>query len=546
MNEIIVCPFCGKTHRRTAKYCPSTGRLLTPTSQKLQRDLNQESQIGVPQAESATGQHLPLEILRSRFSIINKVGEGGMAAVYQAADLRLPGKVWAIKEMSERWIPDPEDRTRAVDAFEQEALLLAKLDHPNLPRVIDSFSEKGRQYLVMEFVEGQTLEEILEKRSAPFTEQEVLPWATQLCDALSYLHNLPSPVIFRDLKPSNIMIDQSGHVKLIDFGIVRFFKPGKSKDTMAIGTQGYCAPEAISGQTDSRSDLYSLCVVLHEILTRHNPTTTLFNLPPMRDFNPSVSPEWERIIRRGLAHERNDRWPSIKALSEELSKTKGYAVRTMKESEAYLSPPTVIDRTHKVEQHPKIQTSRPTTRLVAAAAQLSSRQVAAALGIITVAVVGGIWLLAPILVKFPAIWDNIPIVAIVAPCVFTAVPRRWVASISHTIIAFSGGLTLFVRLDIENDYLLGLLIGVLASALFIEIWLRFLDKVRGAKGKEAWLREVSWFCLMAGIATGILYQVAFQGGMNPWLWLGAVVMAFLGWFIGDSVKEYLNMRRARS
>jgi serine/threonine-protein kinase len=466
-----------------------------------------------------------------------------MAAVYQAADIRLPGQIWAVKEMSESWIPDQDDRAQAIQAFEQEAILLAKLNHPNLPRVIDSFSEEGRQYLVMEFVQGQTLEKLLDQRSDPFTEKEVLSWAIQLCDVLSYLHNQPQPIIFRDLKPSNIMIDQSGQIKLIDFGIVRFFKPGKAKDTMAIGTQGYCAAEAISGQTDARSDLYSLCVVLHEMLTGHNPTTTMFNLPPLRRLNPSVSPEWERIIHRGLEQDRNRRWPNLETLGEQLAYASEVGSETVKTDEPLGTTPGVLEKTLEAEPLPPIKSSRPTVRLVAAATQLSSKQLAAAVGVSALVVIAGLWFLTPVFVDYPFIWNNIPVVAVVAPLVYAAVPRRWVASISHTTMALVGGSTIYLRISTGDDYLSGLLFGVILSAAYIEVWLGFLDKIKGSKGQDAWMRELAWYCTMAVIATVVLYELAFRGGLNPGLWIGAVVMAALGWFLGDMIKEYIKIRQ---
>jgi len=141
------------------------------------------------------------------------------------------------------------------------------------------------------------------------------------------------------------------------------------------------------------------------------------------------------------------------------------------------------------------------------------------------------------------IWNNIPVVAIVAPFVYAAVPRRWFASITHALLAIAGGATIYVRVNTRDDYILGLLLGALLSAAFIEIWLGFLDKIRGAKGGEAWGRELAWYCAMAVIATGLLYELAFRGGLNLWLWVGAVVMAGIGWFLGDMVKEYLKLRQ---
>jgi len=169
----------------------------------------------------------PRSLLAGRYIILRRVGQGGMGAVYQAADTRIAGKMWAVKEMSDAAITDPLEKQQAIAAFQQEARLLSCLNHPGIPRVVDFFSEGGKQYLVMEFVEGQTLEEILAQRRGPFSEQEVYPWLMQLCDVLHYLHSQSPPVIFRDLKPANIMVDRIGQIKLIDFGIARLFKRGK-------------------------------------------------------------------------------------------------------------------------------------------------------------------------------------------------------------------------------------------------------------------------------------------------------------------------------
>jgi hypothetical protein len=338
------------------------------------------------------------------------------------------------------------------------------------------------------------------------------------------------------------MIDQSGQVKLIDFGIVRFFKQGQAKDTMAIGTQGYCAVEAISGQTDARSDLYSLCVVLHEMLTKHDPTTTLFRLPSICNINPGVSREWERILQRGLESDRNLRWPDTKSLGDALSRAKE-GQSTVGVEVPQFTPIAGYEEDIQIEKTPPKRTSRPTVRLVAAAAQLSSRQLTAAIGITAVLVIAGLWILTPILVQYPLIWNNIPIVSLVAPFVYAAVPRRWAASIAHAVLAIAGGLTISMRINVVDNYLVGLFLGALLSAGFIEIWLRYLDRIRGQLGEEAWKRELAWYCGMAVIATALLYEFTFRGGLNPVLWIGAVFMAAVGWFLGDMVKEYLKIRQ---
>lgn len=542
MNETFTCPICGKEHRRNAKYCPTTGRLINPTNQQ-DPSVTRSSPFTANATGGLTGRLDQNKIINNRFRILNNIGKGGMAAVYQAADIRLTGKIWAVKEMSENWITDPAEKIQAVHAFQQEALILAKLDHPNLPKVIDVFSEAEKHYLVMEFIHGQTLEKMLEDRSIPFTETEMMPWALQLCDVLHYLHTQPKPIIFRDLKPSNIMIDNNGRVKLIDFGIVRFFKPGQAKDTMAFGTQGYCAMEALSGQTDARSDLYSLCVVLHEILTKHNPATTLFRLPPIRQLNPNVSPECEQIIRRGLEVDRNLRWPDLKSFSEALSRFIKSEEATLRVPATLVVPVAEAQKTIQSDDRSQVRTSRPTTRLVVAMTRLSTKQLTVAIGVAIVITVMGLWLFSPILVNYPLIWNNLPIIALVAPLVFTAVPRRWLASITHFCFSIIGGATIYYRLSMIETYLARLLLGAVLSSAFIELWLRNLDRVRGPKGEEAWKRELTWLVAMAVIASALLYQITFGRGLNPVLWLGALIMSSVGWFLGDMIKQYLKMRQ---
>ena len=209
------------------------------------------------------------------------------------------GTYWAVKEMSDAAIVDPIEKARAVAGFQQEAQLLAQLAHPNIPKVTDYFTENNKHYIVMEFVPGETLEDRLVRLQAPCSEQEVRQWSAQLCDVLAYLHSQNPAIIFRDLKPGNIMLTPQGQIKLIDFGIARLFKPGKSSDTQVVGTPGFASPEQYGrGQTDGRSDVYSLGVVLHHLLTLHDPTTTPFALPPARQLRPTVSPQMEQILVR--------------------------------------------------------------------------------------------------------------------------------------------------------------------------------------------------------------------------------------------------------
>jgi len=267
-----------------------------------------------------TGMLQPNAVLAKRYVIVRRVGGGGMGAVYQATDQRIQGKLWAIKEMSDAAITNPLDRQRAVDAFRREAQLLATLDHGNLPKVSDYFTEGGKHYLVVDFIQGRTLEQVLHSAAGFLAEDEVVSWATQLCDVLAYLHSRQPAVIFRDLKPANIMVDLEGRVKLIDFGIARLFQPGKGKDTQIMGTPGYAAPEQYgTGQTDARSDIYALGVTLHQLLTGYDPSLSPFNLPPARNINSGLSPTVEAVIARATQPEVTARFQTVGEMKQALA-----------------------------------------------------------------------------------------------------------------------------------------------------------------------------------------------------------------------------------
>ena len=221
-----------------------------------------------------------------------------MGAVYLVEDARVFGKRWALKELLDALL-SPADRAQAIQQFEIEAKMLVRLSHPNLPAIVDYFSEGGRQYLMMEYIDGETLSTVLTKAASFLPEAQVTAWATQLCDVLAYLHSQKPPVIFRDLKPDNIMLTQAGVIKLIDFGIARSFRQGKAKDTQIMGTPGFAAPEQYgSGQTDARSDIYSLGATLHQLLTRHDPASQPFALPRCRALNSSVSTKMDAVISK--------------------------------------------------------------------------------------------------------------------------------------------------------------------------------------------------------------------------------------------------------
>ncbi len=222
-----------------------------------------------------------------------------MGTVYQAHDNRLT-RLIAIKEFDPLQVP-PQDRAAATAAFEQESRILAQLRHPGFTNISDYFQDGGKYYLAMELVKGETLEDAWVRAGGRFSEEQVIAWADTLCHTLNYLHTQNPPVIFRDIKPSNIMIQPNGELKLIDFGIARYFKPGQTKDTTALGTPGYAPPEQHGqAQADPRSDVYALGATLHQLLTGHDPAISPFIFPSIAQLAPQVSANTVKVIEAAL------------------------------------------------------------------------------------------------------------------------------------------------------------------------------------------------------------------------------------------------------
>lgn len=313
----IICPTCSASNSDQARFCkscrshlrcPQCGNLLAAESRFCQR-------CGAPLKLIQASANRCGEVLAGRYRVHSLLGKGGMGAVYLVEDQRIAHRQWAVKEMIQPDNADPAEQRASLDAFKSEVQLLAQLDHVNLPKVIDAFPERNSQFLVMEYVPGKTLEKRLEEANGPLPEREVFAYAEQLCDALDYLHRQQPPVIFRDLKPANIMIKPDGKIKLIDFGIARHFKPGKSKDTQAMGTPGYAAPEQYGKeQSDARTDVYALGATLHHAVTGRDPGQDPFNFPPVRTLNRAVSPQTETAIMKAVQTDRTQRWGSVAAL----------------------------------------------------------------------------------------------------------------------------------------------------------------------------------------------------------------------------------------
>src|SRR5712692_9957273 len=256
-----------------------------------------------------TGQLDPRTLLHRRYVIVQTIGHGGMAAVYQARDTRR-GTICAIKEMSLSTVPANE-QSQAIQNFLAEARILSRLNHPNLPAFTDFFTEGARHFLVMEFIDGSTLEDLLERNNGPFTEPRVLGWARQLCDVLEYLHSQQPPVIFRDMKPGNVMLSRGGRIKLIDFGIARLFRSSGAQDTQLLGTPGFAPPEQYGGaQTDERSDIYSLAMTLYQLMTC-SISEKGFGLSDVHSKFPHISPPVARALEKATAMRLEDRYESI-------------------------------------------------------------------------------------------------------------------------------------------------------------------------------------------------------------------------------------------
>ncbi len=307
------CQHCGASNNAaSARFCTTCGgKLGTLPGPARTQPVPPPPPSGAPPAVSGVG-FAARGVGGGRYVLEGLLGHGGFSAVYRAHDLHFRDRVVAVKEMVDQFA-DPADRAEAEANFEQEADFLATLHHPLIPQVMDSFSENSRHYLVMEYITGASLDDEMNRRQGvPYPEDQVRAWALDLCSVLAYLHSRQPPVVFRDLKPSNIMLQSDGQVRLIDFGIARLFKPHKTADTSSLGSPGFASPEHYAGQTDERSDLYSLGATLHYLLSSRDPSKhPLFVFPPLRTVNPAVSAEMEELIQRCLTFDRTARYGSV-------------------------------------------------------------------------------------------------------------------------------------------------------------------------------------------------------------------------------------------
>ena len=262
-------------------------------------------------------------VIDGKYEVLREIGRGGMSVVYLAMDTRL-NKQWAVKEIRKKG--NGKNDEVVVNSLLAEANLMKRLDHPSLPRIVDIIDNGLTIYVVMDYIEGESLDKILNEYGAQ-SEEMVIGWAKQLCDALGYLHSQKPPIIYRDMKPANVMLKPEGNIKIIDFGIAREYKEQNLADTTVLGTKGYAPPEQYSGQTDARSDIFALGMTMHHLLTGIDPRSGEA-YAPVRQWNPELSEGIEIIIDRCVEPAAENRYQSCSDLLYDLEHpeliTKGF------------------------------------------------------------------------------------------------------------------------------------------------------------------------------------------------------------------------------
>ena len=248
--------------------------------------------------------------LAGRYIVTGALRDDGGSVLYAGRIASVGGEPIMIKEVMSDDFVSAENRTNSQARFLREVQILQELRHPSLPIVLDAFVENARHYLVMSYSSGETLDAMLARRGVPFAETDVVGWALEVLSALGVMHRHNPPVIYRNLKPGNVVIDPTGTVRLLDFGLARFFTQGKRRDTAPLGSVGYAPPEQTTGATDARSDLYALGVTMHQLLTNQHPTQHPPGGIPPATTNPAGSTEVSNIIARAIERDPGRRWSS--------------------------------------------------------------------------------------------------------------------------------------------------------------------------------------------------------------------------------------------
>ena len=275
-------------------------------------------------------------VIDGKYEILREIGHGGMSVVYLAMDTHL-NKQWAVKEIKKKGSGKNDEII--VNSLLAEANLMKRLDHAALPRIVDIIDNGVTIYVVMDYIEGESLDKILNEYGAQ-PEELVIGWAMQLCDALAYLHAQKPPIIYRDMKPANIMLKPEGNIKIIDFGIAREYKEQSLADTTVLGTKGYAPPEQYSGQTDARSEIFALGMTMHHLLTGIDPRSGEA-YAPVRMWNPELSEGIELIIDKCVEPAPENRYQNCSDLLYDLEHpdliTRGYKKRQKRKVAAFMA-----------------------------------------------------------------------------------------------------------------------------------------------------------------------------------------------------------------
>src|ERR1700681_3252507 len=307
-----ICSNCGTINPSVAASC-----CRCAASFKITVPLAPEP-VGIP--ADAIVVHLKAgDLLENRYRILSQVGVGGFGAVYKAEDTQKQNRLVAIKEIGLSGLT-PQQVIEATGAFNREVTLLSDLKHKSIPRIYAHFTDAEHWYLVMDFIEGMTLESYrLKAASACLPLEETLAIGIRLCEVLDYLHSHHPPIIFRDVKPDNIMLTPDDHLYLIDYGVARYYRAGKSRDTIAFGSPGFAPPEQYGKtQTTAQSDIYSLGVTLYQLLTGVDPSLSPFRFPALRVLDVTLPEELETLVAQMLEMDVQKRPASMNVVKEQL------------------------------------------------------------------------------------------------------------------------------------------------------------------------------------------------------------------------------------